>query len=539
RARLAEALTGYRLPWSAELRRRITTLPGDIRQPRLGLAEDRWQALAHNVDSVVSVAAAVDFLRGYQSLRRSNVLGPLTLAELAATGPVKPLHHISSTAVFNEAGIAAIGDDAPLARVDRLSTGYEQSKWAAETALRRAREHGLAVTLMRPGAIGGHTGTGAYNPQDLLTGFLSAITRFRIVPALRAFNIAPVDWVSKVAATVVGEPDGWGRTYNLTGRPSSLADLVHDMRLSGMNVRILGWDEWREQLLSRVQEQPVPALDPLIRVLNSPTGVRLCEANLFSPPATADRTDAFAARHSLPEAERYDGQAQLRSYELMAEDGLAALPSREDPPYLWFPETMEGRLGPVGEPADSPCTFRLRLSIASMYQLVRERRIDVLKGEVRCPRLHGEPLSMVEGDVWVRPDHGIPHTHGIRHPLLRYRLLLSDPDGNTWWLEGHKTARARRDLSKQARTLAVEIGRAGEPASLSGVMVVPMDGYVREQIDGIRVGPGLTSRERRLAKATWIAWFGMQLAQGLTEPMMRAGAELLDLRRVRLEEPER
>ncbi|MFI1868737.1 HAD-IIIC family phosphatase [Streptomyces jumonjinensis] len=44
RARLAEALTGYRLPWSAELRRRITTLPGDIRQPRLGPAEDRWQA---------------------------------------------------------------------------------------------------------------------------------------------------------------------------------------------------------------------------------------------------------------------------------------------------------------------------------------------------------------------------------------------------------------------------------------------------------------------------------------------------------------
>ncbi|MFJ2113958.1 MULTISPECIES: thioester reductase domain-containing protein [unclassified Streptomyces] len=537
--RLAEALAGYHLPWSAELRRRVTLLPGDVRQPRLGLTEDRWLALAHEIDSIVSVAAAVDFLRGYQSLRQSNVLGPLILAELATTGPVKPLHQISSTAVFNEPGIAAIGDDTPLAHIDKLPTGYEQSKWAAEVALRRAREHGLTVTLLRPGAIGGHTQTGAYNPQDLLTGFLSAITRYRIVPALRAFNIAPVDWVSRVAASVVCEPDGWGKTYNLTGKPNSLEDLIRDTQLSGMNLRIVDWDEWRERFFARVEEQPVPALDPLVRVLSSSTGVRLCEANLFNPPATAERTDAFVERYKLPEAERYDSQAQLKSYERMAEDGLAALPHRDDSPYLWFPETMRGRLGPVGEPADTACTLKMQLSIASMYQLVKERRIDILEGEVRCERLHAEPLTVLGGDIWVRPHHGIPRAHGIRHPLLRYRVRLRDADGGLWWLEGQKTARARRDLMKQARTLAVELGREGEPASLSGVVVVPSDSYVREQIDGIKVKADLTSQERRLAKVTWMAWFGWQIGQGLMEPMMRAGAELLDLRRTRLEERKR
>ncbi len=118
-------------------------------------------------------------------------------------------------------------------------------------------------------------------------------------------------------------------------------------------------------------------------------------------------------------------------------------------------------------------------------------------------------------------------------------MRLRDADGTTWGLDGQKTARARRDLLKQARTLAVEIGREGEPASLSGVVVVPRDSYVREQIDGIKVRPGLSSRERRLAKLTWLAWFGTQIGQGLMEPMLRAGAELLDLRRERLEEPTR
>ncbi|MFD0286659.1 thioester reductase domain-containing protein [Streptomyces lutosisoli] len=228
-ARLGDALKSYRLPWSSEVRRRVTVLPGDIRRPHLGLSDELWNTLAHELDSVVGVAAAVDFLRGYQSLRQSNVIGSLTLAELAATGRPKPLHHISSIAVFNEVGITAMGEDDPLAHVDRLIAGYDQTKWAAEVALRRARDHGLIVTAMRPGGIGGHTRTGAYNPQDLSSGLISAFGRFRTVPAFHYLNAAPVDWVSRVAVGVICEPDAWGYDYHLTGVPNTLDDVVRDM----------------------------------------------------------------------------------------------------------------------------------------------------------------------------------------------------------------------------------------------------------------------------------------------------------------------
>ncbi|MES4905831.1 MULTISPECIES: thioester reductase domain-containing protein [unclassified Streptomyces] len=529
-SRLGTALSGFSLPWSSEIRRRVTVLPGDLRRPRLGLPEDRWDALAEEVDSVVSVAAAVDFLRGYPSLRQSNVIGPLTLAELAATGRPKPLHHISSIAVFNQVGIVSMGEDDPLARVDRLVAGYDKSKWAAETALRRARDHGLVVTMMRPGGIGGHTRTGAYNAQDLSSGLISAFGRFRTVPAFRYLNAAPVDWVSRVATAVICEPDAWGYNYNLTGVPNTLDDVVRDMGFGGMNVTVQDWDEWRADTLARLEAERVPGLDFLTRVLRSPAALKLCEATLKGPAATGERTEAFVAAHDLPAAARYDTQAQLKTFERLAKDGLGRLPDREDPPYLWFPETVEGSLGPVGGPAHSRCTLSLTLSIASMYQLVRERRVDV-RGELSCGLLHPDPVVVERGDLWVRPQEGIPLRHGLRHQLLLYRLRLRDADGRRWWLEGRKFARARRDVWRQTRALTVEIGREGEPASLVGEVVVPADSYVRDQIDGIQVDPRLSGQEKRIAKLTWLAWFGREVGRGLLGPFARVGADLLDLRR--------
>ncbi|MEV6021112.1 MULTISPECIES: thioester reductase domain-containing protein [unclassified Streptomyces] len=540
-ARLAEALKRHRLPWSSEIRRRITVLPGDIRRPRLGLSDDVWNTLAHELDSVVGVAAAVDFLRGYQSLRQSNVIGALTLAELAATGPPKPLHHISSIAVFNEVGITSMGEDDPLAHVDRLVAGYDQTKWAAEVALRRARDHGLIVTALRPGGIGGHTRTGAHNPQDLSSGLIAAFGRLRTVPAFHRLNAAPVDWVSRVAAAVVCEPDAWGFDYNLTGVPNTLDDVVRDMAFGGMHVRVQDWDEWRTDALARLEAEPVPELGFLTRVLKSPTALKLCEATLKGPAATDARTAALVEALGLRPASRYDAQAQLRTFERLAEDGLARLPDEADQPYLWFSETTEGTVAPVAPVGDAgpvdvgsgtPCSMALTLSIASMYQLVKERRVDA-RGELTCAALHPEPLVVERGDLWVRPEEGIPQRHGMRGQLLRYRMTLRDVDGGRWWLEGHKYARARRDVWRQTRALAVEIGREGEPASLSGELVVPADSYVRDQIDGIKVDPRLTGPEKRAAKLTWLAWFGLEMGRGLLNPFARAAADLLELRRTR------
>ncbi|WP_280233451.1 thioester reductase domain-containing protein [Nocardia cyriacigeorgica] len=520
--RLGAALASFQLPWSAEVRRRVTVLAGDIRKPRLGLSEENWNTLAEEADAIVNVAAAVDFLRGYSSLRQSNVLGPLTLAELAATGRSKPLHHISSVAVFNELGIESMGEDDPVAHIDKLVAGYDQSKWAAEAALRRAREHGVVVTFLRPGGIGGNTHTGAHNPRDLSTAFSGAFTRFRTAPAFTYLNAAPVDWVSRITAAVVCDPDAWGYNYHLTGVPSTLDDVVSQMSLAGMGLRVQPWEQWRSETVQRIKSEPVPELAFLARVLESPTARQLCEASVNVPAATCERTRAFVARHGLPPVQRHDARAQQATIERLAATGVAVLPSPADSPHLWFPETLEGTVG------DDRCTMSLTLSIASNYQIMNERRVDV-GGEIICPAIHSEPLIVVSGDMWVRPQAGIPRQHGLRHPLLRYRLRLRDVDGKFWWLEGQKTARPRRDWWRQTRALAVEIGRDGEPTLASGEVVVPSHSYVPDQVDGLRTNPELTDREQRTAKLVWFGWLYSQMSLGLAEPALRALAELLDL----------
>ncbi|MRH92368.1 NAD-dependent epimerase/dehydratase family protein [Nocardia sp. SYP-A9097] len=526
--RLAAGLTRFGMRWSSEIDRRVTVLPGDIRHPRLGLPDERWNALAVDLDSIVNVAAAVDFLRGYSSLRSANVAGPLTLARLAVEGKVKPLHHISSIAVFNEIGIAAMGEDDPVAHLDGLKAGYDRTKWAAEAALRRAREHGVTVTLLRPGGIGGHTETGAHNPHDLSSALLASFSRFRTMPAFRHLNVAPVNWVSRIAAAIVCEPGAWGYNYHLTGVPRGLDEIRREMSLAGMHTRIQGWPQWRAETLNSIRAEPVPELEFLARMLESPTAQALCEASMSAPAATGERTRAFVRAHRLPEPAPYDARAQQKTFELLARDGLARLPHRDDAPYLWFPETILGSVH-AGDGQRYPCALSLSLSIASMYQLTAERRVDV-RGELTCPGIHAEPLTVLSGDLWIRPRDGVPLRAGLGRPLMRYRLLLRDARGQTWWLEGQKTARARRDLLRQARALTVEIGRTDHPAGFHGEVVVPADSYVPDQIDGIRFDPRLSERQRRIAKLIWLAWFGTQVGQGLLEPLTRAGAEVLELR---------
>jgi thioester reductase-like protein len=527
--RLAEALQSFGLPWSAELQRRVTVVAGDIQRPFLGWAPQRWQSLSGEIDSVVNVAAAVDFLRGYRSLRQSNVTGPLTLAQFAMTGRPKPLHHISSIAVFNEVGIDSMGEDDPVAHVDRLFAGYDKSKWAAEAALRRAREHGLTVTFLRPGGIGGHTETGAYNPKDLSSAFIAAWLALRSMPEFRYLNVAPVDWVSRIAAQIVLEPTAWGYNYNLVGKPSSQREVYRDMAFGGMNVCIRPLLEWRREFLAHLHKSPAAHLESLAKVLQSPSAFKLVEATLTGPAATGQRTEAFIRRWNLPPPARFDGRAQLAELERLVRDGRAVLPGREAPPYLQFDETMKGEVGPIDGPAAS-CTFEFRLAVASFHQLVKDRRVDV-HGEVHCQALHSQALEVERGDLWVRPDDGVPERHGLAHPLLRYYLVLRAPDGQRWWLSGTKLARPGRDLWRQGRTLRVEGGREGEAATLTGELVVPSDSYVREQVDGIRVNPSIPAAERRLAKLLWLGWFGAQVGLGFLDPLLRATAELLDTRR--------
>src|SRR5215471_13517408 len=80
----------------------VTTAPGDITEPMLGLAEPAYLKLAAEVDAVIHCAAVTDFNRSDGSLEATNVAGTENVAAFAAAANAV-LYHVSTAFVHTTA----------------------------------------------------------------------------------------------------------------------------------------------------------------------------------------------------------------------------------------------------------------------------------------------------------------------------------------------------------------------------------------------------------------------------------------------------
>ena len=127
---------------------RIVPLAGDLSQPRLGLTEEQFARLAHDVDVIYHNGAQVHFLHPYSTLKPANVLGTQEVLRLAATARLKPVHFVSTLSV-----LSGLSHGRLAAETDRnetpewLENGYAQSKWVAERLVWSAMECGIPATI--------------------------------------------------------------------------------------------------------------------------------------------------------------------------------------------------------------------------------------------------------------------------------------------------------------------------------------------------------------------------------------------------------
>jgi nucleoside-diphosphate-sugar epimerase len=126
----------------------VTTVPGDITRPMLGLAERTYAELAAKVDAVIHCAAATGFNRADGSLEATNIAGTEHVTAFAAAAVAKPvLYHVSTAFVHTTAD----GDRG------RTAAGYAASKAAAEQVVRSS---GVPHVILRPSVVIGDSGTG-------------------------------------------------------------------------------------------------------------------------------------------------------------------------------------------------------------------------------------------------------------------------------------------------------------------------------------------------------------------------------------------
>jgi len=224
---------------------RVTAVPGDLAQARLGLSEAAFRELAGSVDAIYHSGATVHYLRPYRALRASNVLGTEEVLRLAAAEHTKPLHHVSSLAVFGRCE-HVVREDTPLDDGRHLSDGYSQSKWVSEQLVAQAQQMGIPVAIYRPGRLTGHSQTGASNANDILNNLVQACVHLGAAPELDLLvDMVPVDFASAALVSLANRPGSIGKTFHL-GHPKPIAwhDLVTALESFGYRMRRLPYEGW-------------------------------------------------------------------------------------------------------------------------------------------------------------------------------------------------------------------------------------------------------------------------------------------------------
>ncbi|MCQ3938431.1 MAG: non-ribosomal peptide synthetase [Chloroflexi bacterium] len=271
RERLKRNLTNYSL-WDDSFAERIQPVPGDLGSPQLGLDDETFETLAAQMDWIYHNGAMVNFVYPYAAHKAANVLGTQEVLRLASRVKLKPVHHVSTLSILHNGS----HDDGRIYReTDDLDEtgapfgGYAQSKWVAEKLVMEAGVRGIPYAIYRPGLVSGHSQTGAWNTDNMISSMTRACLLLGTAPDLDVVaNIVPVDFVSAAIVHLSKQPENWNRVYHLENpNPLHLDPLVEWLKTEGFHPRKVPFEEWRQQLFDAVAHLESGGWEPYLPLI--------------------------------------------------------------------------------------------------------------------------------------------------------------------------------------------------------------------------------------------------------------------------------
>ncbi|KAH7094375.1 hypothetical protein FB567DRAFT_599928 [Paraphoma chrysanthemicola] len=218
--------------------------PGNLTQPHFGMSNSDWNQLSLSVDVIIHLAALVDHIRPYSSLRTTNVLPTKKVVQLAAPRKI-PIHYISSASVgrftkhpiFPEMGVAQYPPP-----ID--ADGYTASKWASEVVLEKAHSKlQIPVMIHRPTTLVGN-GVGEKNVMANLLHFSKEL---HTVPELRMDGAFDFVNIETAARTIIRDVLGGiqGVNFSNIGGMQRIGVLGLGNEIGG-DVRTVEMRQWVE-----------------------------------------------------------------------------------------------------------------------------------------------------------------------------------------------------------------------------------------------------------------------------------------------------
>jgi thioester reductase-like protein len=258
RRKIQNNLESYEL-WNSKYVSRIIPVIGDLSQPRLRLSAEQFEKLARQIDVIYHNGAVLNFVYPYSALKSANVLGTQELLRLACQFKVKPLHYVSTDAVFDSSAYYGkeVTESEPILHTDGIDLGYTQTKWVAEKLVTIARERGLPVSIYRPPLIAGDSRTGIWNTDDFTCRFLKGCIQMGSIPNMNCgITLVPVDYVSRAIVYLSKQKESQGLAFHLNNpNYSSWNEVAHWIDELGFLVRQISYEEWEAELIKTTGSQ--------------------------------------------------------------------------------------------------------------------------------------------------------------------------------------------------------------------------------------------------------------------------------------------
>ena len=267
--RLTNKFQAYQL-WDEAYDSRVIPVLGDLSQPLLGMTQEAFDMLATNMDAIYHSAALLNYVYPYSALKNANVLGTQEILRLASLSKVKPVHYVSSVAVFESPYYAGklVKENDSFDHWEGIFLGYSQTKWVAEKLVKIARDRGLPTTIHRPPLIAGHSETGVCNTDDFINLMIKGCVQMGSFPKAEYMSDgSPVDYVSKSIVYLSRQPESIGKAFNLQHpEPKPITEMIEWLQSVGFPVDLVPYEKWQEELVNNLSspDNPLYTLRPFL-----------------------------------------------------------------------------------------------------------------------------------------------------------------------------------------------------------------------------------------------------------------------------------
>jgi amino acid adenylation domain-containing protein/thioester reductase-like protein len=277
--RLQKNLEKY-LIWDANQSSRIIAVPGDLDQPCLGLSLEQFERLAEQINVIYHSGAQVGFAKPYSLIKATNVIGTQEVFRLACHTQLKPVHYISTIAVFSTIacfqGLNVLYEDDDIDNSESYlyqDIGYIQSKWVAEKLVWIAKSRGIPVTVHRSGFLMGHPQSGVTNTDDYVSRLIKGCIQLGSFPDLvnQKQDFITVDYASKAIVHISRKQESLGKAFHIVPLASQNINLLQLFELisaHGYQLKKVPYSQWIDELTNRARYSHNNPLLPLLPMLS-------------------------------------------------------------------------------------------------------------------------------------------------------------------------------------------------------------------------------------------------------------------------------